>query len=219
MKRLMSITLAVVLVLALGSWALAKTVDFGTVGELEVEIPVQATIGPYAKVKVVRTIDFGTLEGLVGMYAVDHEKFAGIAQPKLGAPEDVAEIYPQGPNNGWGAFRVESNIDVEVALEFDGIEDGAWVWMNSPTLFGVHKGETGTPFWGDDPEHYLAWVYANPLQGDSFIHQYNWQPKDGENFGLQYDVNAAIWLQYISQQEAKAYTGKLVVTVSGLQEQ
>ncbi len=202
MKRLMSITLAVVLVLALGSWAFANELK----GDLEAEIPVRAEIGPYAEVTGTRNIEFGLLDGEVGIYVVNGDWFYNWVLPIFDADQGRKE---NDNPDGWGQFVVESNTDITIAVSFD--SDG---WMKSPTVFGVHRGGSeGDGWW--NVEVYNAWAGHNVNLGNrptSFVHYYD---EDGLTPGpRKYDVNGAIWIQSISQQAAQAYEGTLVVTVS-----
>lgn len=64
MKKFLSMSLVVVMVLALGSFAMAS----GLNGELEAQIPVKAEIGPYAAITDVVGVDFGDILGAVGEY-------------------------------------------------------------------------------------------------------------------------------------------------------
>lgn len=200
MKKLLSITLAVVLVLALGSLAFAAKGSLANGANLEAEIDVHATIGPYAKIWVTKNIDFGVLNGAAGIYIVNGSSFLGLVEELFGNAGYQTNTNP----GGWGTFEVETNTDIMIDVDFLYSE-----WMASKTVFGVHRGgsEDHGGWW--NIEEYNAWAgnFDHGLGGSSFTHDY-------VKGSRPYDVNGAIWIESISQQEAKVYNGKLVVTIS-----
>lgn len=90
MKKLISVSLTLVLALVLG------TAAFAGEGPLpqNAEIPVEAEIGAYAEVAVIKGVDFGVLEGAAALY-------------QAGQP---------------GKFSVESNCDVNIELEMEDLD-------------------------------------------------------------------------------------------------
>ena len=65
MKKLLSMSLVVVMVLALGGLAMAS----GLNGNLEAQIPVKATVEAYAAISEIVGVDFGEITGATGKYA------------------------------------------------------------------------------------------------------------------------------------------------------
>lgn len=199
MRKLMSISLIVVLVLAIGAMAFAAEGSLNSGETLEATIPVYANIGPYASLRAGGPVEFGILSGRVGLYTAngfDHggvDEFYHRAAEVFGLTSDKFVTN----NDGWGSFYVESNTDVNIELSFNNTS-----WLTSPTLFAAAKQGA--------PETPLAWASYNWALGDlptSFTHVY----QVGEKL---YGLDGAIWIQNISQQLAASYSGELTVTVS-----
>lgn len=209
MKRLMSISLVIVLVLAIGAMAFADEGSLKGGATLGATIPVEAKIGPYAQVIGGRPVNFGELEGKVGIYTANGFDHGGIVDQEFyGRVKGYFNNAPfAGNNNGWGSFFVESNTDVSVCVQFEPID-----WLESPSRFAVAM--AGAP---DDP---LAWFDET---AGSFSHLYSYHAltnnKDTQYpTAVLYGIDGAIWLQHISQQQARYgeqnYTGTIKITVS-----
>ncbi len=205
MKKFMSLSLAFVLVVAMGAMAFAAELPLQ--GDLNAKVPVTVEIGPYAKVWLQQRVDFGTLVGKVGLYTANGldgtpEEFYHRAATMFGEP-DLANDFDETNDNstGHGAFWVESNTDVTVGIGFD--PSG---WLASPTLFAVAR--------LGDATNARAWASANfSLSTDtqtSFAHLYSEQG----NEPVYYGIDGAIWIQYISQQLANEYNGTITITLS-----
>ena len=200
MRKLISISLVVVLVLALGTLAFAAEGSLKDGAKLGAEIPVKANIGPYASLREGGPVDFGTLVGKVGIYTANGFDHGGTVNEFYHRAAGVFGISSDDfvtNNNGWGSYYVETNTDVNVAVSFDNTG-----WLASPTLFAVAKQGL--------PEYPLAWASSNwdlDALPTSFAHPY----QQGE---ILYGLDGAIWIQKISQQFATNYTGKIIVTVS-----
>ncbi|NMB02455.1 MAG: hypothetical protein GX971_13220 [Firmicutes bacterium] len=199
MKKFLSMSLVVVMVLALGSIAFAGEGTLAGGNTLTAEIPVNAKIGPYASLRAGGPVQFGTLLGKVGLYTANGFDNNGVNEFYHRAADIFGLEYDAfvTNNNGWGSFYVESNTDVNVALSFNNTG-----WLESPTLFAAAKqGAPGTP---------LAWASSNFALGGLptfFVHEY----QKGE---ILYGLDGAIWIQEISQQFAQEYSGTITVTVS-----
>ncbi len=113
MRKLMSISLIVVLVLAIGAMAFAAEGSLNSGETLEATIPVYANIGPYAEIKSVRELDFGTLLGAV----------------------DVYDTYAEGAQHG--QFELEANTGVQITFAVEHTD-----WIASPYKF-VAMGTAG----------------------------------------------------------------------------
>ncbi|HHW72147.1 MAG TPA: hypothetical protein GX393_02820 [Firmicutes bacterium] len=198
MKKFAGLALALVLVLALAG---ASSAADGKLGTISADINVLATIGPYAKIDAVSPVQFGELLGKVGIYTANGleeptgtaEQFYHRAAPVFGVSPD---LYV-GNNDGYGWFAIETNCDVIVSISFANAG-----WLTSPTVFGVAK--------FGEPSTVLAWASSNQDLGGrptSFTHTYM---KGVQKYG----IDGAIYIRSISEQEAKAYSGTLTVTVS-----
>ena len=202
MKRYMSFVLAVVLVLGLAAVTSAAEGTLKNSGTVSAEIDVYATIGPYAKITKVAPVQFGELLGKVGLYTANGfdnttEQFYDRAADVFGIS---AELFA-GNNDGWGSFTIETNCDVRISMIFDNTG-----WLKSPTVFGIAR--------QGQPANVLAWAASNQDLADwptSFVHEY----MKGEQL---YGIGGAIYIQSISQQLAKAYSGTLTVTVEAEQD-
>ena len=200
MRKLMSISLVVVMVLALGAMVFAAEGPLTDGNTLSAEIPVYANIGPYASLRAGGPVNFGTLIGKVGLYTAngfDHGGTVNEFYHRVAEQFGISSDKFVTNNNGWGSFYVETNTDVNVAVSFNNTG-----WVASPTLFAVAKQGL--------PEYPLAWASSNWPLGTlptSFVHPY----QVGE---ILYGLDGAIWIQSISQQLAQNYTGMLTVTVS-----
>lgn len=200
MKKLMSISLVLVLVLGIGSMAFAAEGTLTGGNKLEANIPVKANIGPYASLREGGPVDFGTLVGKVGLYTANGFDHGGTVNEFYHRAADVFGLtYDKfvDNNNGYGSFYVESNTDVNVAISFSNAG-----WLTSPTLFAVAKQGA--------PEAPIAWASSNWPLGSlptSFTHAYQVDEK-------MYGLDGAIWIQSISQQLAQNYSGTITITVS-----
>ncbi len=205
MKRFMSLSLILVLVVTMSAMAFATELPLK--GDLSTQVPVNVEIGPYARVWLQQPVNFGTLVGKVGLYTANGlddtpQEFYHRAATMFGKPE-LADDFDENMDNstGHGAFWLESNTDVTVGIEF-----ASTGWLASPTLFAVAR--------QGDATNARAWASANfPLPTDtntSFDHFYAEQG----NLATYYGIDGAIWIQSISQQFAQSYTGMLTVTVS-----
>lgn len=200
MKKSLGLLLALIMVLSIGTIAFAVEGTLANNNELTANIGVNATVGPYASLRIGATgVEFGTLLGKVGLYTAnsfDGTETEFYQRAALIFGDDELPLISN--NKGWAAFYIESNTDVNIAIAFDGTK-----WLNSPTLFAVSK--------SGFPQDALAWASANynlPTGTQtSFTHNY----QVGE---LLYGVDGAIWIQNISQQYAKDYSGTVTLTVS-----
>ncbi len=200
MKKFLSMSLVVVLVLAMGAVVMAAEGELTGDKTLSADIEVYANIGPYASLRAGGPVDFGTLLGKVGLYTANGFDNNGLSDEFYHRVcDEFGYDYSVfvGNNNGWGSFFIESNTDVDVTLSFDNTG-----WLESPTLFAAAKeGAPGTP---------LAWTSSNWDLGGlpaTFRHDY----QRGEKL---YGLDGAIYIESISQQLAQNYKGMLTVTVS-----
>lgn len=206
MKKFLSMSLVVVLVLALGAVAFAVEGTLAEEGTLSDEIEVHAKIGPYAQVMGRRAVNFGTLLGKVGVYTANgfdngddpDDEFYGRVKGDFGDA-----LFAGNNDSGWGSFAVESNTDVMVRVKFTPNN-----WGTFPTKFAVAmKGQpTDAIAWFDTVEGEFEHKYASHALTDN--------KDDFVKTAVLYGIDGAIWLQYISQQEAGSYDGKITITVS-----
>lgn len=108
MKRFLGMSLVVLLVLVLGSLAMANEPKLE--GKITADIPVQATVGPYAQVMTKKGVYFGELLGKADTYTTS------------------------GPGVFPGRFEVAANTDVMIDLE---VENPAWI--SSPYKFTIYR--------------------------------------------------------------------------------
>ena len=218
MKKFLSLSLVLVLVLAMGAMAFAAegTLEGGaTVGE---EINVQAYVGQYAELIVVKGINFNRDEGherllgKPGLYAANgidagSVQFYKNAAVKMGIPDATEtdlpiDLYFEPDNLGYGKFTVEANTPVTVAVTWESEERERW--LDSKTLFAV--AEFGAP------DQQLAWIgtfpYFSTVNGNQFDVPFV------ANKVREYGVDGAIWIERISQQLAQKYETNLTLTVS-----
>lgn len=113
MKKFFSLSLVVVLVLTMGAMVFAKEGSLNPGEELDAQIPVYATIGPYAQIQYVQSVNFGELLGAV----------------------DVYDTYATGAQHG--QFKLEANTDVKIGFEVENLD-----WIASSYKF-VAMGTAG----------------------------------------------------------------------------
>ncbi len=108
MKKFLSLSLVLVLVLAMGAMAFANEGSLNPGEQLDAQIPVYATIGPYAAVQYLESVNFGILLGAVDEY----------------------DTNATGAQNG--QFKLEANTDVKIEFEVQNFD-----WIASPYKFVV----------------------------------------------------------------------------------
>jgi hypothetical protein len=194
MKRAMSLALVVVLVLAFGAITHAAEGPLNSGDKLTATLNTQAEIGQYAQIEQIRDLQFGVLEGKVGVYTASKEGsdsfYTGVLT-KFGV--EPGKLIRK-PDDGRGSFELETNCDVKVSLAFSSDK-----WLASKTLFAITQGDECKTWAGRNIGlGSLPTVFALGFQRDT-RHVFH--------------VDGAIYIESISQQLADNYNGTLTVTV------
>jgi len=212
MKKLCILTLAVVLVLGMGTLTMASHGTLEDGAEVSDTAGITIDVGKYAQVG----FDEGhyedelfekALKGKPGVYISDGGATKDKALDHWGSDLEVVAEEGQLPNPHVAFFQVLANTDVDISIhsDFGG-------WLKSPTLFIVSSDE-------DDINGIGSWQDNLAMIGNETGEDYeNSFPVDYGTFNekgrLDFHVNGAIWIQEIAQQAADTYTTEIQVTVA-----
>lgn len=233
MKRILALTLMLVLVLSMGAMAQTIPYDIGTLeddGDLEIEFGFTVDIGKFARVWLQENLLFqNQLLGQAGLYTSDENQVIALAKDYFAAkfnptywPEIGGDGYPwlgeddndEGYDRQGGAlFRIESNCDTLVDVDFEwAIEEKT---LSSEMVLWVFRHEnTQThpkfpPVNGAGADSMIS-TGINGTRSIQFKHDYEGQ----HEFGREYKIGGALFIDFISQQQADTYEGVITITVA-----
>lgn len=207
-KTLKTLGLVIALVLALSVSAVAEEGTLEDGGKVQSSVGVTLTVGPYASVEFTKNDLFNIpLEGHPGLYYSDGHATRNKARDLWNNGLPFSEEKKRG---GVAPFDIRTNTTIRVSIESFKADDLAkeeYNWINSPTYFVVSDRDDG---WKTRAEIYSGGIGTPPEQSaDDF--DILLSPGNYEN---RFNMNAAIWIQHISQQEAQTYKMPLYITVA-----
>ncbi len=236
MKRILALSLLLVLVLSMGAMAQGLVYDIGSLenGDLEIDVEFSVTIDKYARVWLTENKLFkNALLGRPGLYTSDEDQVIDLAEEyfatKLAttywpqANEDwMGKLEPDEANVGYdrkgGAlFRVESNCDTNVNVEL------AWNnGMESELVLWVFRHQDVTPYSDYPPVNSTTQASLISTKNPTpinFEHVYGNQRDKMAGSAIEYKyseykIGGAVFIDYIGQQAAATYSGTITITVS-----
>lgn len=211
MKRILALSLLIVVVFTMG--AMAGEVNKGSLGgtnKLEAEVPVNLTIEKYAKVSIYSNRLFeDALRGQPGLYTSNKHQVQAFANDYFAARGKIWDFTYQDTKGGT-LFRVESNSDVTVSVDFAWDEPGKQLNSEMILVLWRHDREINYPLVheNDRDASMYSTTNTNLKRPVTFTHEY-------AAAELEYKIGGAIFIDYISQQQAGDYPGTITVTLSG----
>ena len=233
MKRILALSLMLVLVFSMGAMAKSIAYDLGPLTEgnkLEVKTNVTVAIDEYARVWITsnqlfqsdNTQEKGNLLGRPGLYTSNKWQVRQVAvdyfkanRPNFASSEyfwaDVEEEWVEDAvgydQNGGAYFRIESNCDTEVNVAFDW-NDGSDMASELVLWVFRHDETNWPPVNVAEDESYLSTQEGTGQM--KFHHDYLGQHEDGK----EYKIGGALFIDFISQQLAQTYEGVVTITVA-----
>ena len=228
MKRILALSLMLVLIFSMG--AMAQILDHGIGSlagedELEVTTDVTVTIDEYARVWITSNRlfqsadDKDNLLGRPGLYTSNKWQVRQYAETYFKTKID-AEYWPE-VNEGWigdegydqdgGAyFNVETNCDANVNVAFAWNEGQE---MDSELVLWVFRhDEPNWPLVNTNTDRAGRGALVSTKGPDNFNFSHNYVEQHEE--GREYKIGGGLFIDFISQQRADTYEGVITITVS-----
>lgn len=240
MKRILALSLMVVLVFSMGVFAQVKDYDIGSLksgADIDIGVEFAVTIDEYARAWVVENKLFdNSLLGKPGLYTSDENQVIELANNYfaskltgfywkdvrwMGAntPMDEEAGQDEGYDTKGGAlFRIESNCDATVNVELE-MDDG----LESELVLWVFRHQNMAPYPKFPPvvdgNADASRISTKSIAPIKFSHLYANQREKlaGEAIEYKYSeykIGGALFIDYIGQQEAAEYKGTVTITVS-----
>lgn len=212
MRKILALSLFLVLVFAMG--AMAGEGPEGPLGDnqnLDVEVPVEVTIGKYARVWVNSNRLFeDVLQGKPGLYTSNKHQVQAVAAEYF---EEQGKTWGEDSvfkdTKGGTLFRIESNSDVDVSVDFNW--DDQNIKLNSEMILVLWRHNKGDNYplvhENERDQSMYSTTNVNLNRPVTFIHEYAAEE-------LEYKIGGAIFIDYISQQQAGEYPGTITVTLT-----
>ncbi len=226
MKKFTCFTLVLMLILSLGSMAMAAwNPNLGN--DLDGEgktLDVTVQFAQRARIDIFNdsaSLDFGSLNGEKGIYYNDGPSLLTALEELIGDLEEgerpEAQVFGGDPGHNLSSVRVFANTPVNVTFSVDGSN---WMPNTVPTVFGIWNRDLGLPSsLGYDK------TYAASHKGGEYV---EWMGLNATNYSntqtifqdyaactpTQYDIPFGFYLSEICNVEAdKPYTATITVTV------
>lgn len=207
MRKVLALSLLMVLVVTVGVLASEEGKISGD-SSISTDLPVVVSVGQYAKVSVPENLNKlfqDELIGEVGLYTSDKYNVQGEARKYFEKRNKTWE-KEYNDTNGGAVFRIESNCDVKVSVNFDWDTEAK---LNSEMILGIWHHVDGYPLVkATFEESMISTTNQEFKRPVTFLHQYK------PNSEYEYKIGGAILIESISQQKADSYSGTITVTLS-----